>query len=497
MDVIIGHDVPTEASATKTNSSSSTSTSTCGKLCNGTAVVAGAAETAKEVIAGGAAPGGAGRKKTKRKNRAKNSQREETTADDTATAVEGSVLTTTTIPSSSATAAGDVNSSNHNDGSSHGSNGLPDPQPEDAVDTISKKLEQCVHVGRNGLTNGLPKLERKDSNADTVREGGCTVATRGDQGLPKPATSGTTTSTGATSKKSKQRARQQKKAQQDASHCTTLPNGSADADGSVADSKAEQTSSRSGASNTAFSGVSMETNSKLDAASASTASMVQVNAGKVVQEEQQPSTNVDPTTAQPPACSAASTSSCSLPKATMAAVSSEGGDSGLQKEVLPVASTVPAAVAADITYQVYESERQMPAIMALIQKDLSEPYSIYTYRYFIHNWPKLCFLAQHNGTCVGAIVCKLDIHRENIRRGYIAMLAVDKDYRKLKIGTTLVQKAIQVMLDDKADEVVLETEITNQPALRLYENLGFVRDKRLFHYYLNGVDALRLKLWFR
>uniref|UniRef100_A0A1B0GPM4 Uncharacterized protein n=1 Tax=Phlebotomus papatasi TaxID=29031 RepID=A0A1B0GPM4_PHLPP len=50
------------------------------------------------------------------------------------------------------------------------------------------------------------------------------------------------------------------------------------------------------------------------------------------------------------------------------------------------------------------------------------------------------------------------------------------------------------MLNDKADEVVLETEITNTPALRLYENLGFVRDKRLFHYYLSGVDALRLKL---
>lgn len=46
-------------------------------------------------------------------------------------------------------------------------------------------------------------------------------------------------------------------------------------------------------------------------------------------------------------------------------------------------------------------------------------------------------------------------------------------------------------------QVVLETEITNQSAQKLYENLGFVRDKRLFQYYLNGVDALRLKLWLR
>ena len=47
-----------------------------------------------------------------------------------------------------------------------------------------------------------------------------------------------------------------------------------------------------------------------------------------------------------------------------------------------------------ITYSNYESELQMPEIMRLIQKDLSEPYSIYTYRYFINNWPNLCFLVR-------------------------------------------------------------------------------------------------------
>jgi len=45
-----------------------------------------------------------------------------------------------------------------------------------------------------------------------------------------------------------------------------------------------------------------------------------------------------------------------------------------------------------VQYVVYESELQMPDIVRLIQKDLSEPYSIYTYRYFIHNWPNLCFM---------------------------------------------------------------------------------------------------------
>nr|AEE62100.1 unknown [Dendroctonus ponderosae] len=150
-----------------------------------------------------------------------------------------------------------------------------------------------------------------------------------------------------------------------------------------------------------------------------------------------------------------------------------------------------------IDFDPYDSELQMPMIMKIIQKDLSEPYSIYTYRYFIHNCPKLCFLAMCEGQCVGAIVCKLDLHRKVVRRGYIAMLAVDQKYRKLRIGSSLVQMAIHEMTHGDADEVVLETEVTNKPALKLYEKLGFVRDKRLFRYYLNGVDALRLKLWLR
>ncbi|XP_077595370.1 N-alpha-acetyltransferase 30 [Stigmatopora nigra] len=151
----------------------------------------------------------------------------------------------------------------------------------------------------------------------------------------------------------------------------------------------------------------------------------------------------------------------------------------------------------DICYVRYESELQMPWIMRLITKDLSEPYSIYTYRYFIHNWPQLCFLAMVKQECVGAIVCKLDMHKKMFRRGYIAMLAVDSKHRRKSIGTNLVKKAIYAMVEGDCDEVVLETEITNKSALKLYENLGFVRDKRLFRYYLNGVDALRLKLWLR
>lgn len=126
--------------------------------------------------------------------------------------------------------------------------------------------------------------------------------------------------------------------------------------------------------------------------------------------------------------------------------------------------------------------------------------------------------AYDGSECIGAVVCKLDVRdkrdqtsKHNINeqtlanctnteptisyKGYIAMLVVKKEYRKMRIGSELVLRAVKAMKEFKADEIVLETEVTNKPALKLYENLGFLRDKRLFRYYLNGLDALRLKLW--
>ncbi len=74
------------------------------------------------------------------------------------------------------------------------------------------------------------------------------------------------------------------------------------------------------------------------------------------------------------------------------------------------------------------------------------------------------------------------------------MLSVEPEYRRIGLGRLLVKKSIDAMIEMDAEEIMLETEITNEAALRLYENFGFIRDKRLLSYYLNGNDAFRLKL---
>ncbi|KAF4497136.1 ribosomal- -alanine N-acetyltransferase [Fusarium agapanthi] len=156
----------------------------------------------------------------------------------------------------------------------------------------------------------------------------------------------------------------------------------------------------------------------------------------------------------------------------------------------------------ELRYVQYEhalEAQYLPAIRALISKDLSEPYSIYVYRYFLCQWAHLCFMALNpvDSSLIGVIVCKLEVHASHsnpTRRGYIAMLAVASDFRGHGIATTLVKKAIDAMTKRNADEIVLETEETNVAAMRLYEQLGFLRTKKLHRYYLNGNSAYRLVL---
>ncbi|RHZ67553.1 peptide alpha-N-acetyltransferase MAK3 [Aspergillus thermomutatus] len=171
----------------------------------------------------------------------------------------------------------------------------------------------------------------------------------------------------------------------------------------------------------------------------------------------------------------------------------------------PAEPTATAAAApSDLRYVRYDGSREndyVSAMRQLISKDLSEPYSIYVYRYFLYQWGDLCFMAMDDAKekdhMVGVVVSKLEPHRGGPLRGYIAMLAVREEYRGRGIATKLVRMAIDAMIERDADEIVLETEITNTAAIKLYERLGFLRSKRLHRYYLNGNSAYRLVLYLK
>jgi N-alpha-acetyltransferase 30 len=55
-------------------------------------------------------------------------------------------------------------------------------------------------------------------------------------------------------------------------------------------------------------------------------------------------------------------------------------------------ATIPADRLRYIQYEHSLEGQYLPVIRALISKDLSEPYSIYVYRYFLYQWGHLCFM---------------------------------------------------------------------------------------------------------
>lgn len=162
-----------------------------------------------------------------------------------------------------------------------------------------------------------------------------------------------------------------------------------------------------------------------------------------------------------------------------------------------------------ITFSNYRDESQLDNVMRLVGSKLSEPYSVFTYRYFLHQFPDLCIFAlptsneeidsDERPEPIGCIVCKIDTEKDTNKEllvGYLAMLAVDDKYRRCGIGTELVKKAVRRMKEKGCTSIILETEKSNLAAMKLYEErFGFIREELLVRYYLHWGDAYRLRLW--
>jgi ribosomal-protein-alanine N-acetyltransferase len=78
-----------------------------------------------------------------------------------------------------------------------------------------------------------------------------------------------------------------------------------------------------------------------------------------------------------------------------------------------------------------------------------------------------------------------------IDEGHITNIAIDKEYRKMGYGHILVYESIEFMKNDGVTSFTLEVRVTNNPAIKLYEKMGFTRAGiRKKYYQDNGEDAL-------
>lgn len=59
----------------------------------------------------------------------------------------------------------------------------------------------------------------------------------------------------------------------------------------------------------------------------------------------------------------------------------------------------PRTLRENLRFEQYDSAKEetlLPAIQKLISADLSEPYSIYVYRYFLYQWGEFCFVVSNS-----------------------------------------------------------------------------------------------------
>uniref|UniRef100_A0A2R5LL25 N-terminal methionine N(alpha)-acetyltransferase NatE n=2 Tax=Ornithodoros turicata TaxID=34597 RepID=A0A2R5LL25_9ACAR len=96
---------------------------------------------------------------------------------------------------------------------------------------------------------------------------------------------------------------------------------------------------------------------------------------------------------------------------------------------------------------------------------------------------ELAKLAFYNDIVVGAVCCRIDT-TENTRRLYIMTLGCLAPYRRLGIGTTMVQHVLNyVKKDGNFDSIFLHVQVNNQSAIEFYTKFGFKIVETKEHYY--------------
>lgn len=145
---------------------------------------------------------------------------------------------------------------------------------------------------------------------------------------------------------------------------------------------------------------------------------------------------------------------------------------------------------------VRKAERgDIPRVIYINMRCLPENYPEFFFYYHLDNWGEAFYVAEVDGAVVGYIMNRVErglgIFRKTIlKKGHVVSIAVLEEHRGKGIGEALMRAGMESMRDKyDAKEVYLEVRVSNQPAIKLYEKLGFRIVKVLEGYYSDGEDA--------
>lgn len=140
------------------------------------------------------------------------------------------------------------------------------------------------------------------------------------------------------------------------------------------------------------------------------------------------------------------------------------------------------------------------SVIEINMATLPEHYSDYFFESILKELPESFIVAELDGKVVGYIMCKLEFGFSNFRKlgfvkkGHVVSVAVLPEHRGKGLGKALMQEGISGMISKRCDEVYLEVRVSNESAVKLYEQLGFVIKTRIRGYYRDGEDAFLMAL---
>ncbi len=136
----------------------------------------------------------------------------------------------------------------------------------------------------------------------------------------------------------------------------------------------------------------------------------------------------------------------------------------------------------------------LEAVVNINLSTLPENYSSSFYLNHYYSYPKAFIVADNGGEVVGYAMCRVEYGLSNVKfgfchKGHVISVAVLPEHRKRGMGRALMDSAMVAMKAYGSSEFYLEVRVSNQPAVAMYEKLGYHVAKRLRGYYMDGEDA--------
>lgn len=136
------------------------------------------------------------------------------------------------------------------------------------------------------------------------------------------------------------------------------------------------------------------------------------------------------------------------------------------------------------------SEDDLPKVINLNRIALPENYSSEFFSEIFRRYGELFYVAKHGDTVAGYVMCRIEFPSV----AHVISLAVHPNYRRLGLATMLMKEVHKAMARIGLQKSYLEVRVTNQPAINLYEKLGYKKMRLTPSYYADGTDGFLMEL---